>query len=73
MSVTANTTRCPYCKEIINAEATRCRHCHADLTENKKKRSILARYNTFRIGFICGVVFTVILILLIYLQFYWNR
>ena len=25
-------TRCPHCKELVNRFATKCKHCHSDLT-----------------------------------------
>lgn len=70
MTVMKETIRCPFCREAIAAGATRCKHCHADLTERKKKRSLLARYNNFRFGFITGILFTLTVAILIYYQFY---
>jgi hypothetical protein len=70
MTVAKETVRCPFCREVIASGATRCKHCHADLSEKRQKRSLLARYNTFRVGFLGGVLFTLILIVLIYYQFY---
>lgn len=33
----AKTRRCPYCAENINAEATRCKHCQADLADAPRR------------------------------------
>jgi hypothetical protein len=70
MSLAKETTKCPYCKEPIAEGAIRCKHCHADLVKRDAKTgSRLARLNTFRIGFLCGIVFTVVIFVLVYLQF----
>lgn len=71
MSVAKTMTVCPYCKEPIATGATRCKHCQSDLAAvAKKKRSVFAKYNTFRFGFLTGIIFTITLGLLVYLQFF---
>jgi hypothetical protein len=71
MSIARTTEKCPYCKEPIISGAVRCKHCHADLKPvGEKKRSRLARLNTFRVGFISGLVFSIVLAILYYLQFH---
>ena len=70
MTVTKMSQKCPYCKETISAGATRCKHCHADLTAKTKKSSALAQLNNFRTGFLCGVLFALILGVLGYLHFF---
>jgi len=71
MAVVKETVKCPYCREPIAAEATRCKHCHAELTDKPRKRSSrLARLNTFRIGFLSGLVFCIVMAILIYFQFF---
>ena len=69
MSLVKETARCPFCKEVIAAGATRCKHCHAELGGSKKKRSVLAGLNTFRTGFLTGVLFSIIVAILLYMQF----
>jgi hypothetical protein len=74
MTVAKPLTPCPYCREPIRAGATRCRYCHADLTSyHKAKKSFLSRYNDFRHGFLAGVLFVLVILVLIYLQFFVSR
>ena len=69
MSLAKETKRCPFCREVINAAALRCKHCHADLsTAGRKKRSPFSQLNTFRVGFLSGFVTCLILALLLYFQ-----
>ena len=71
MTLAKEMTKCPFCKEPIIAGALRCKHCHAELGSLKAKRkNPLARLNTFRTGFLTGVLFTLILAILAYIQFY---
>jgi hypothetical protein len=57
--------------EPISAEASKCRHCHSDLTSYKKRKgSRIARFDNFRLGFVTGILFTLIVSLLIYGQFF---
>jgi len=71
MTVAKMSQKCPYCKETINAGATRCKHCHADLSAgSKKKTSALANLDNFRTGFLCGILFTLILTVLGYFHFF---
>ncbi|HPI32197.1 MAG TPA: hypothetical protein PLR32_02700, partial [candidate division Zixibacteria bacterium] len=59
-------TRCPFCKETILEGAVKCKHCHSELSAPPAARpKRLARLNTFRIGFLVGVVFTLILVILV--------
>ena len=69
MSVARETIRCPFCKETILTGATRCKHCHADLGSKRKRPSPLANLNTFRTGFLSGVLFALIVAVLLYYQF----
>lgn len=62
---------CPYCKEPIHPQATKCKHCQSELiSAASRKPSFFSRYNTFRYGFLTGIVFMVVLMILTYLQFY---
>lgn len=70
MSLAKTTGVCPFCKETIAAGATRCKHCQSDLgAARKARKGLFAPYNTFRYGFLTGVVFTLILGVLAYFQF----
>jgi hypothetical protein len=71
MSVAQQTARCPYCREPIAVGAVRCKHCHADLAGGGRRRiSRLAPLNTFRTGFLTGLLFSLILAVLVYFQFF---
>jgi hypothetical protein len=70
MAVVKQSARCPQCLEPINAGAKRCPHCQSDLAALAPvPKNRLGRLNTFRIGFLCGVAFALIIGLLAYLQF----
>ena len=74
MSVAVETARCPYCREKIAVGATRCKHCHADLGESSKKhKNPLNKLDTFRTGFLSGILFTLVLSVLIYFQFFTTK
>ncbi len=71
MSLAKTTGACPYCKEPIHPQAVKCKHCQSDLTAAKKqKRSYFARFNNFRSGFLAGVLFTLVMGILLYVQFF---
>ena len=71
MSLAKTTATCPFCKETIHPQAVKCKHCQSDLSAAKeKKRSYFAQYNTFRFGFLAGVLFAVVMAILLYVQFY---
>ncbi len=67
-------TRCPFCKESIIAGATRCKHCQSELPARSARSDRLTarvtnKLNTFRTGFLTGVVFSLIIAFLIYRTF----
>jgi hypothetical protein len=63
-------TRCPYCKEAIIEGAIKCKHCHSELKPPEKAHpKPLSGINTFRNGFIVGVLFTLVLVILAYKHF----
>ena len=64
MTVARKLTKCPYCRETIAEKATRCKHCHADLS--KKKKKLFVHLDNFRIGFLTGILFTLIVWALFY-------
>lgn len=57
--------KCPYCQEIIAEKATICKHCHSKITP--KVSNPFKKYNTFRLGFISGILFCLVIYLLYYL------
>ena len=64
--------KCPFCREPIAAEAVRCKHCQADLTGSAAPETpspTFSRFNTFRVGFLAGLLFAAILAVIAYLHF----
>jgi hypothetical protein len=69
MSLAKETKRCPFCREVINVAAVRCKHCHADLTkQGKKKSGFFSRMNTFRTGFLSGILLSLIIAIVLFFQ-----
>lgn len=74
MTIAKEMTRCPLCKEPIIAGASRCRHCQADLGSlSAKKKTYFSKVNDFRHGFLTGILFTLLLVVLAYFQFFATR
>ncbi len=71
MSVAREKSKCPLCLEIINTGAKRCPHCHAELSP-AGARGWFSRYNNFRVGFLTGTCFALVLITLLYGHFFWE-
>ena len=56
---------------MINAAATRCKHCHADLgAAAPGRRNPLKQFDTFKTGFLSGLLFALLIVILLYLQFW---
>ena len=69
MSLATTTDRCPHCKEPVHREATRCKHCQGTIDRPRSRWARLKKkLNTFRTGFVSGVVFATILFVLLYFQ-----
>ncbi len=63
-------TKCPFCKEQILEGAIKCKHCHSELKAlEKEEPGFFSRLNTFRNGFIAGVVFMLVLVILAWKHF----
>ncbi len=65
--------KCPLCCEPIAADAIRCKHCQADLTDKAQSRTgRLSQYNNFRVGFLSGILFSILLALLLWVNAHWG-
>lgn len=69
MTVAKLMVKCPFCREPIIAGATKCKHCQSDLSGvSSPKNSLFSKLNTFRSGFLTGILFTLALTVLMYLH-----
>ena len=59
--------KCPFCLERIPEEAKKCKYCHSEIPP--KKKSLFAKFKTFRVGFLLGTLFTLIMAIIVYYQF----
>lgn len=73
MSLVKQLQKCPFCLEPIMAEATRCKHCQTDLADESRKKSRLKKYQTFRTGFLAGMLFSLILATLAWAHLFWGE
>jgi hypothetical protein len=71
MSTLSEITKCPHCRETIAVGASICKHCHSEI-KTSAKPSWLSKYNTFRLGFLVGVLFSAVLLFLYYYHFVWG-
>lgn len=69
MSVVKEIQKCPYCKEAIAPGAIKCKHCFSEIS-SPQKASPFKKYNNFRLGFLVGILFLLVVELLIYIQFF---
>ena len=45
MAIEPDATRtCPYCKEVVKQDATRCKHCHSNLTPERLEHGGICPY-----------------------------
>jgi len=74
MAVAKPMKKCPFCKEPIAASATRCNHCQADLVDGagSKGQSWFSQFNTFRVGFVSGLLFSLLIAILTYGHLAWG-
>ena len=68
MSIAGQMDRCPFCREPILQGAKVCKHCHKDIPP--KKKQWLKRLDTFKFGFLMGMIFTALLVILAYIHIY---
>lgn len=69
MSVVKELQKCPYCKEAITQGASICKHCQS-VIEDAKRPAWHTAYNNFRFGFLVGILFSAIMLFIIYYHFY---
>jgi len=69
MSLVVEKARCPFCKEPIAKGAALCKHCQSLLPPPKTKNKFTKQINTFRTGFLAGILFSIIIFYLAYQHF----
>ncbi|MCP4570212.1 MAG: hypothetical protein GY841_21750 [FCB group bacterium] len=59
-----NVKPCPFCRELIDRAAVRCRHCHGDLKTPIRKKKQPFGSSPFMIGFYTASIIWIILIII---------
>ncbi|RKX25422.1 MAG: hypothetical protein DRP47_09850 [Candidatus Zixiibacteriota bacterium] len=65
MALLAQTDKCPFCKETITKGSTICKHC-GSMIPPPKKSTFIKMINTFRTGFLAGILFSILMYYLLF-------
>ena len=69
MVLVTEKAKCPFCKETIPKGAALCKHCQSLLPPPKAKNKLSKQVNTFRTGFLAGILFSLLIAYLAYQHF----
>ncbi|EPY7247650.1 zinc ribbon domain-containing protein [Klebsiella sp. 1SOBk8mer] len=71
----ANSVKCPYCVELISAEAVKCKHCGSDVTPSKiiantDNTGASDRLADVNVKLIAGIAITAFAVIIVAIMFY---
>ncbi|HHP5628483.1 zinc ribbon domain-containing protein [Klebsiella sp. K5-210] len=75
LKASVTSVKCPYCAELINSEAVKCKHCGSDVTPSKiiantDNTGASDRLADVNVKLIAGIAITVFAVIIVAIMFY---
>ncbi|MFV0842935.1 zinc ribbon domain-containing protein [Klebsiella quasipneumoniae] len=75
LKASGTSVKCPYCVELINSEAVKCKHCGSDVTPSKiiantDNTGASDRLADVNVKLIAGIAITVFAVIIVAIMFY---